>query len=237
MVKNNNKKGLTASEIKYIAILAMLIDHIARLFVVTDSVAGQIMHFIGRTTAPVMCFFISEGYHHTRNVKKYFIRLGIFAVISHFAYAFCFNGGFFERGTESMISTLFLCLLSVYIYNSKSINICLKLPLIMFIAFFADYCDWGSDAILFTMAFEIGRSGEHKHSDLAGYSLAAVVYLLPTAISIVKYPSFISYNIHKLGVFLPVLLLWLYNGEKAAVNMINGCSIYSIPHISCFLAI
>ena len=48
-------------------------------------------HIIGRLTAPIMWFFICEGYHYTRDVKKYMIRLGIFAVISHFAYCFGFG--------------------------------------------------------------------------------------------------------------------------------------------------
>ncbi len=78
--------GLTGSELKYIAILAMLCDHIAYLFVPSDSVLYGVMRCIGRTTAPVMCFFISEGFHHIHNLKKYFLRLGVFAVVSHFAF-------------------------------------------------------------------------------------------------------------------------------------------------------
>lgn len=52
------KKGITASDLKYIAILAMFIDHVAWLAIPTTSVLGQIMHFIGRTTAPIMCYFL-----------------------------------------------------------------------------------------------------------------------------------------------------------------------------------
>ena len=37
------------------------------------------LYILGRLTAPVMWFFIAEGYHYTRSVKKYaFIQLGIF---------------------------------------------------------------------------------------------------------------------------------------------------------------
>ena len=46
------------------------------------------MHIIGRLTCPIMCYFIAEGYYHTRNINKYTFRLFIFAVISHFAYLF-----------------------------------------------------------------------------------------------------------------------------------------------------
>ena len=49
------------------------------------------MHLIGRVTCPVMCFFIAEGYHYTRNVNKYTFRLFAFALVSHFCYIFFSN--------------------------------------------------------------------------------------------------------------------------------------------------
>ena len=76
------KKPLNSNALKYIAIIAMLIDHIAWAFVPFSSALGQIMHLIGRFTAPIMCYFISEGYFHTKDVKKYIFRIGIFAIIS-----------------------------------------------------------------------------------------------------------------------------------------------------------
>ena len=39
-------------------------------------------------TCPIMCFFIAEGYYHTRDLNRYTLRLFVFAVISHFAYIF-----------------------------------------------------------------------------------------------------------------------------------------------------
>lgn len=99
------------------------------------------MHFAGRITAPVMCFFISEGYHHTHNLKRYFGRMCVFAVISHFAYAYCFNGGFFKSGNESMITTLTLCLMAVHVLNSSKISNSLKFSIMLFIAYFSEYCD------------------------------------------------------------------------------------------------
>ncbi len=76
------KLSLNRNQLKYLVIAAMLIDHIAWAFVPTESVLGQVMHFIGRLTGPTMAYFIAEGYYYTRNVKKYAIRLGIFALLS-----------------------------------------------------------------------------------------------------------------------------------------------------------
>ncbi len=42
------------------------------------------MHIIGRLTAPIMWFFISEGFHYTHDAKKYITRLGVFALVRFF---------------------------------------------------------------------------------------------------------------------------------------------------------
>ena len=90
------KKGLNSNALKMIAIIAMTVDHLAWLLFPgysTDGIALS-MHIIGRLTAPIMIFFIVEGFFRTSNIKKYIGRLFIFAVISHFAYALMFNKSF-----------------------------------------------------------------------------------------------------------------------------------------------
>lgn len=87
------KLQFNANHLKVIAIIAMTIDHAADLlYPGFPAKPGAIaLHLIGRLTAPIMWFFVCEGYHYTRNVKKYMLRLFIFAVISHFAYCFAFG--------------------------------------------------------------------------------------------------------------------------------------------------
>lgn len=90
MKKTLTHSGLDSNMLKLIAIAAMTADHIAWLLFPgypTDPLP-IILHIIGRLTCPIMCFFIAEGYHYTRNIKKYTARLFVFAVISHFAYIF-----------------------------------------------------------------------------------------------------------------------------------------------------
>lgn len=63
---------LNANHLKLIAILAMTIDHIADLVFpgFPPQVLPFILHMIGRITAPVMWFFVCEGFYYTRNVKN-----------------------------------------------------------------------------------------------------------------------------------------------------------------------
>jgi len=91
------KAGFNANQIKIIAIIAMTVDHIAWL--VYPGYPGDIvpitMHIIGRITCPIMCYFVAEGYHYTKDVRKYTRRLFAFSVLSHFAYVF-FSHGFID---------------------------------------------------------------------------------------------------------------------------------------------
>ena len=81
---------LSSNQIKVIAIIAMTLDHIAWLLFpgYPSSPLPLILHIIGRITCPVMCYFVAEGYHYTKDIQKYTRRLFVFAFISHFAYIF-----------------------------------------------------------------------------------------------------------------------------------------------------
>lgn len=208
-IKSENKKsGITASELKYIAILAMLIDHVAYLFIHDTPTLYFCMRFVGRITAPVMCFFISEGYHYTRNLKKYFQRMGVFAVISHFAFVFCFSSN-----KSSIITTLFLSLLAVHIVNTDTIKKEFVLPVVIVICRLADLCDWGSQAVIYTLAFELARG--NRKNQLIAYGMTACIFkVCPLIVTIIKGNPYSLASFANLGIFLPIPLLLLYNGEK-----------------------
>ncbi|MDR1765934.1 MAG: conjugal transfer protein TraX [Lachnospiraceae bacterium] len=88
--------GLSGNALKIIAIIAMTIDHLTWLLLPgfrTDPLT-ILLHVIGRLTAPIMMYFIAEGYFHTRALKKYVGRMLAFAVVSHFAYQLLFGDTF-----------------------------------------------------------------------------------------------------------------------------------------------
>ena len=65
-------KKLNSNHLKLIAIIAMTIDHIADLIYpgMQNNIISIILHIIGRLTAPIMFFFICEGFYYTKNLKK-----------------------------------------------------------------------------------------------------------------------------------------------------------------------
>lgn len=81
---------LSGSGLKIIAVITMLIDHIGAAFPrYTASVILHIgskrlmlytvMRFIGRISFPIFAFLLVEGFLHTRDRKRYGIRLFVFA--------------------------------------------------------------------------------------------------------------------------------------------------------------
>lgn len=99
-------QNLNSNHLKLIAIITMTIDHIADLLYpgMPNDIIPNILHIIGRLTAPIMFFFICEGFYYTKNLKKYITRLFAFALISHFAYCFAFGINYIPFSTGEIFN-------------------------------------------------------------------------------------------------------------------------------------
>ncbi len=76
-------KGLTTNNLKIIAIICMLIDHIGFYFY--ESLPFDVyysLRIIGRCAMPIFSFLILQGFLHTKSHKKYFLRLFLLAIIT-----------------------------------------------------------------------------------------------------------------------------------------------------------
>ena len=102
------KIGLNGNQLKLIAIIAMTVDHLAWVLFPGYSLqpAAIALHLLGRIAAPVFCFFIAEGFFYTHDLKKYILRLLLFAIPSHFAYLFCFGHSFVPDSIFNQTSVL-----------------------------------------------------------------------------------------------------------------------------------
>lgn len=99
-------KVLTEFDLKILAISAMFLDHAVAITLSHNSFFGMLLRFPGRIVAPVMCYFIAEGYYKTSNPVKYAKRLLLFSVISHLPYNLLFGFDFLQA--TSVMWGLFL---------------------------------------------------------------------------------------------------------------------------------
>lgn len=74
------KKGLSGFALKYIAVVLMTIDHIHYMFEFTGKMPIW-FSYLGRLAAPLFLFCLVEGFIHTHNRKKYFLKIYLVSII------------------------------------------------------------------------------------------------------------------------------------------------------------
>ena len=193
------KFQLTANQLKTIAIVAMLLDHIAWLFLPSQWIGAQIIHFFGRLTAPIMCFFIAEGYHYTSNRKKYLGRLLLFAVISHIPYVLCFAYPWYRA--TSILWSLSMGLLSLCIVKKEIIKPWLKILGFIACCLLAYHGDWSYRPVLWITVFGLFKS-DFKKQMIAFSVIGLLTYVLDVQ------------TWYTMGIFLVIPLLCLYKGSR-----------------------
>ena len=100
------EKNITASGLKWGAMVTMLIDHLG-IFLYRHGmnvIGYYIMRGIGRLAFPIFCFLLVEGFCATRSYWKYFFRVFIFALISEVPYELMVHGRLYGFGSNILFS-------------------------------------------------------------------------------------------------------------------------------------
>ena len=126
----------------------MTIDHFGYAFYPEQNV----FIYLGRLAFPIFAFQIVEGYIHTKNLKKYILRLAILAITSQFPFYLVFGGNELYLNT---IYTLLLGLIGLILYDKNKIIgiIYVILTTIIFSYIHIDYGRIGIILILFIYIF------------------------------------------------------------------------------------
>ena len=185
---------LDGTVLKLIACLSMFIDHLGA--VCFSGMMG--FRIIGGLAFPIYCFLLVEGAVHTRNMKKYILRMGIFALISEVPFDLAFYHRLVYTGHQNVFFTLGLGLLAIWflehpIEQLDIPDVLYKLLVIIAAGLIAEFfnTDYGFTGIAVICIFYYLRGQPQLKYPIAAILLAAMggveVYAVLALIPILLY--------------------------------------------------
>ena len=198
---------ITSSWLKWLAIASMLIDHLGAVLLEPWLMTGgglaahsdidwilvdSILRLIGRLAFPLYSFLIVEGYHHTRDVRRYATRLALFALISEIPFNLAISQNWSDLSHQNVFFTLLAGLLAIWAMDQLK-TWPLRLLLVGGLILGAEWLmtDYGAYGVLLIVILHWTRSDRRQQ---------ALVGAL--------------YNLRQLTASLAVLPIYFYNGQK-----------------------
>lgn len=196
---------MTIFTIKIIACITMILDHIKYALPSTEN---WITIYLGRIAFPLFAFFITEGYIHTSNLKKYFKRFFIFGLISQIPFML-FRTLVGEWKMLNIMFTLLLGLLAITVYNKInkkyiSIPVCLLLIVLGEIL----NVDYGWFGVALVLLIYLCRN--RKYILIISYILLLIIFFYYNKM-LVFHHIYIKYFVSYL---IPLIFMILYNGKQ-----------------------
>ena len=170
MPEESRLRCLNRDAVKYIAMLTMFLNHFAHVFLDHGSVLCAVFTGAGYFTAPVMVYFMVEGYGYTRSKKKYFLRLLFFALLAQLPYYWALG-----IGNLNMLFTLCLCFGIIWVDKNVG-NKALRTGAEVLLVFLSGVCDWAFLAPLYTLLL-LRAEGDRKKTATA-YTVATALFEL-----------------------------------------------------------
>lgn len=213
------KFSLPQDMLKILACMTMLIDHIGAIFF--PYIAW--IRIVGRISFPLYAFLLAEGVHHTRNLKKYGLRLLLILVLTELPYDLLFRGTLTWTKNSAMV-TLFLgfCIGTV----GTKLPFWGKCLAVIPFAFLARYThgSYGMNGVLMIAIFLLTRELPYR-------VVIQSVLMVLLSLRISGYPGDLSIQIWAIAALIPI---WLYSGQKrSSSRFFSGVSPSSTRFI-CF---
>lgn len=105
---------VTAFHLRILAMVTMLCDHLWGTVVP----GNEWLTCVGRLAFPIFAFQIVEGYAHTRNLKKYVLRLLVFALLSELPFNYAIGGRWLYPIHQNVLWTFLIAIGMIWL-NEK----------------------------------------------------------------------------------------------------------------------
>lgn len=231
--------NISSSTLHIIAMTLMFCDHLCMTLL-----NNQIwLHLLGRSAFPIYAFMAVEGYYHTSDIKKYLLRLLIFAMIAEIPFDYMCAGIWFYPFQQNALWTYILGILGIIIIEktkkiTKPIYRYILFPIsvitvtaILFIIGQVTMVDYFGGGIVMIIIFYLFREDKLLTFEISNKKLSQVFKIINRIMQLIlvwyiaeELIGGLSYNIkffgktveivaESLGVFA-LIPIWLYKGRK-----------------------
>lgn len=196
---------INSLQLKVIACVSMLIDHIGHIFFPKFIV----LKLIGHLSFPIFAFLIAEGYTHTKDFKKYLWRIFIFFIISQPIFEYAFQP--YKIGTLNIFIDLFFGLVALYLYdNIKNKKCALAVVFLFSITGNIVGLQYGFFGILLIFSF-------YFYNIKSSFNKLFFVQLA----LIIAYIFYIKHEYADINITLPIIWLFIQFGFLAPLYLIK----------------
>ena len=258
------KKGLSSNILKIVAIIIMVIDHIAAyMYRDFNQDVYYVLRSIGRIAMPIFAYLLVQGFFYTKNLKKYIFRVFILATITQIC---LFILGFVNQeyypnywtGVNNYLGVVYsytLSLILLTIIDKKTIikklnekqNLFIRIN--MFILIALAYLNFQIEFDMVVPFIVLELYGIEKLFEKENKLLLKqpkelqkgkrILYLLLILICLTISTCFIGYSSGcKYAMIASILFIALYNGESGKRNKLINYLFYAVfplQHIILYL--
>ena len=187
---------MSAFVLKIIGIIAMTLDHIS----ITFFDGNNWMDYIGRLAFPIFAYLTAEGYAHTKDIKKYLLRLLITGLVAQVPFMLLtYKADYVSINT---IFTLIFGLLSILVYDKVNKYIGILVVIILSIIAKILHFDHGAYGVVIIFIFYILR--DRRIFKFIVYDMVTLVWY---AYRMLKYNDYGSYTLVKVfKYYLPYIV-------------------------------
>lgn len=215
-------KVLSGTQLKYIAFLSMLIDHVNKALIYPNLnggillVVSDLFDILGRIAFPIFIFLLVEGFFKTTNRWKYLGMLLLFGIISEIPYDMFTTASYFEPNWNNIMFTLALVLVTIWLIDLLKEKVGTRSLTLWYLvsAFIV--------GVACLIAMEMGLDYEY-HAVLIGYFMYIFHEKPVCAIPL----SFLAMY-KELWALLGFGLTLTYNGERGRQNKIVNYLFYPV---------
>lgn len=221
---------LDSNMLRTVAVVLMISDHVWA----TAMSFGNWMTYIGRMAFPIFAFQIAEGFVHTKNFKKYALRLLGFALISEIPFNLFYSSRWFNPYHQNVLFTLLLGLLAIKVIDNlkkdasgKNIAKSLLWIALICVGGTLGFVDYGFLGVLTVVMFYLCRGYKITPVlQLVGLVLLNIVFFEGQVFVFELFGKTIEIPSQGFAVF-SAIPIWLYNGKKGKLSKILQYGFYA----------